>query len=100
MLNVVNKLQADRFGPLTRDCLTASDLDCLVWELIAWTPTSRALHGRVGGSFPSPSKDDETTDSSFCQDGCPGKDLLSTYLRMMMLELVSRTARSFPEPTT
>ena len=53
---------------------------------------------RTARSFPSPSKDDETADSSFCQEGCPGKVQLSTYLRMMMLDLVSRTARSFPEP--
>jgi hypothetical protein len=56
------------------------------------------LVSRTARSFPEPSKDDETTDSSFCQEGCPGKVQLSTYLRMMMLDLVSRTARSFPEP--
>ena len=79
---MVYDTQAARFGPLAMGLPSNLSLACKVCEL---NSICRLFHGRVGGSFPSPSKDDETTDSSFCQEGCPGKVLLSTYLRMMML---------------
>ena len=82
---------AARFGPLTWDCLAASGLErSLQRSLTGWTGSVHRhgecgypvqvirllMKGRVGGSFPSPSKDCETTVSSSCQDGCPGKALL------------------------